>query len=232
MPPPDAITILHVEDSENDAILIESAVRAAWPRSTFRRVAGEKEYIGALDNAGIDLILSDYSMPGFDGLTALEIARTRAPAIPFIFLSGTIGEERAVEALKRGATDYLIKDRPARLVPAIRHALERCAEIDEKNRIEKTARQRLQELENQEALAARVAHDLNNIFTPIVMAASILGDKLTDLEDRQLLDAIQSSARLGSSFVSQLFLSRASDGELTAWPPLPPDGAAPPVAPR
>src|SRR6202042_2954848 len=70
-----------------------------------------------------DLILSDFSLPGFDGMAALAIARVEAAGIPFIFLSGTIGEERAIEALKCGAIDYVLKSNPMRLVPAIKRAL-------------------------------------------------------------------------------------------------------------
>src|SRR5690606_11112865 len=84
---------------------------------------------------GYDLILSDNSLPGFDGLAALTLAKKRCPATPFVFLSGTIGEERAVEALKRGATGYVIKDRPSQLIPAIRQAIEL---VDEANRRRKT----------------------------------------------------------------------------------------------
>lgn len=115
--------ILHLEDSTNDADLIARVLRREWPQCDIRHVTSAPEFAAALEASGFDVILSDYSMPGYDGLQALAEARMRSPTTPFLFLSGMIGEERAVEALKRGATDYIIKDRPARLVPAIRQAL-------------------------------------------------------------------------------------------------------------
>ncbi|MBW8781774.1 MAG: PAS domain S-box protein [Verrucomicrobia bacterium] len=117
------MNLLHLEDSLNDAAFIEALLKEALPHCQIQRVSSRPEYQDAIERGGFDLILSDYSMPGFDGLSALDLARTWCPEKPFIFMSGTIGEERAIEALKRGATDYVIKDRPSRLVPAIRQAL-------------------------------------------------------------------------------------------------------------
>src|SRR3954468_18296366 len=123
--------LLHLEDSSTDAELIRILLRREWPDCDIRHVATAVEYREALDLGRFDLILSDYTIPGFDGLAALALARTQHPETPFLFLSGTIGEERAVEALKRGATDYVIKDRPTRLIPAIRQAF---ALLDEAER--------------------------------------------------------------------------------------------------
>ena len=127
--------ILHLEDSAFDAELIGNVLRREWPNCAIRQVSTAEDFSAALGAQSYDVILSDYSMPGYDGLSALAEARKRSPATPFLFLSGMIGEERAVEALKRGATDYIIKDRPARLVPAIRQAL---AFIDESSRRRRT----------------------------------------------------------------------------------------------
>jgi len=115
--------ILHLEDSPTDAQIIANLLRREWPQCRIRHVDRAEAYLSALGNGSYDVILSDYSMPGYDGLQALEEARRAAPETPFLFLSGMIGEERAVDALKCGATDYIIKDRPARLVPAIRQAV-------------------------------------------------------------------------------------------------------------
>jgi len=87
------------------------------------RTHDKQSFVKALNEGGFDLILSDYFIPGFDGLSALAMARERYPEIPFIFVSGAIGDEIAVESLRAGATDYVLKDRPARLVPAIQRAL-------------------------------------------------------------------------------------------------------------
>lgn len=97
-------------------------LRREWPKCVITHVAAADEYKRALGAGGFDLILSDFSLPGLDGLQALAWAKEVRPDTPFIFLSGTIGEDTAVEALKRGATDYVIKDRPSRLLPAIRQA--------------------------------------------------------------------------------------------------------------
>jgi PAS domain S-box-containing protein len=133
--------LLHLEDSLTDAELIAILIRREWPACDIRHVATVTEYRDALENGGFDLILSDYSLPGFDGLSALSMARAHFPETPFLFLSGTIGEERAVEALKRGATDYIIKDRPTRLIPAIRQAFALVIEADRRRRTEEALRE-------------------------------------------------------------------------------------------
>ena len=94
-------------------------------------MADEGQFRTALKQFRPHVILSDFTLPAFDGLAALDIAREEAPDVPFIFLSGTIGEERAIEALQRGAVDYVLKTNPARLVPAVRRALR---EVQERTR--------------------------------------------------------------------------------------------------
>lgn len=128
--------LLHLEDSLRDAELIERMIQGEWPECKIRRVANHAEYRVALAGGEFDLILSDYTIPGFDGLAALELARTTCPTTPFIFVSGTIGEERAVEALKLGASDYVIKDRPSRLISAVRQAFALLDEAKRRRRIE------------------------------------------------------------------------------------------------
>jgi PAS domain S-box-containing protein len=135
------MNILHLEDSDNDAALVESMVCGEWPRCSITHVAKRSEYLNAIEAGGFDLILSDYAMPDFDGLSALGLARTWCPDKPFIFLSGTLGEERAVEALKLGATDYIIKDRPTRLISAIRQALALADETVRRQRTEEALRE-------------------------------------------------------------------------------------------
>jgi PAS domain S-box-containing protein len=132
--------LLHLEDSETDAELIARLLKREWPTCAIHHVTSARDYQLALQQGGFDLILSDYSLPGFDGLLALSMARARFPQTPFVFLSGTIGEERAVEALKRGATDYVIKDRPTRLIPAIRQAVAFMDETERRRRTEAALR--------------------------------------------------------------------------------------------
>src|ERR1700691_5618142 len=119
---PHSLRILHVEDNRSDAELIRFTLSEEWPDCHITRVETRDEMLAALQHLRFDLILSDFSLPSFDGLSALELSRKLKPQVPYIFFSGTIGEETAVNALQRGATDYVIKDRPVRLVPAIRQA--------------------------------------------------------------------------------------------------------------
>src|SRR5581483_2365843 len=126
------LDILHLEDNPFDAEILQTQLKTEEPEAAITCVQTRREFESALGQGEYDLIISDYSIPGFDGLEALRMARRTQPATPFIFCSGTIGEERAVEALKEGATDYVIKDRPARLLPAIRRALEESAAARER----------------------------------------------------------------------------------------------------
>src|SRR5438477_605711 len=118
-----AMHLIHLEDSEPDAELIADLVLSQWPDCRITRVATREAFETAVRAEKIDVILSDYTIPGYDALLALATARALCPRTPFIFFSGTIGEERATEALKAGATDYVLKDRPARIIPAIRNAI-------------------------------------------------------------------------------------------------------------
>ncbi|MGH2348114.1 MAG: GAF domain-containing protein, partial [bacterium] len=117
-----------IEDQESDAELIVAALRRAGFDPVWRRVTSEAEYLWVLSGeAGgprPDVILADFNLPQFTGIRALELLRRRGEDIPFILVSGTIGEDVAVESIKLGATDYLLKDRLARLGPAIRQAIE------------------------------------------------------------------------------------------------------------
>ncbi|HEX3801189.1 MAG TPA: ATP-binding protein [Verrucomicrobiae bacterium] len=116
--------ILHVEDNSDDAALVKHLLRTENVACTIRVVSSSLEFESALKESAVSLILSDFSMPGFSGLAALKITRKQRPDVPFIFVSGTIGEELAIEALRNGATDYVLKDRMARLPAAIGRAME------------------------------------------------------------------------------------------------------------
>ena len=117
------LQVLLVEDSEPDAELTMRRLSAAGFSCSYRCVVNEKDMRRELKAWRPDLILSDFTIPGFSGMSALAIARDEAAGVPFIFLSGTIGEERAIEALKCGAIDYVLKSNPMRLVPAVERAL-------------------------------------------------------------------------------------------------------------
>lgn len=126
--PPSLTRLLHLEDSVTDAELFWPHLKREWPACEILRVETRETFVAALQEQKLDLILSDFTMPRFDGLEALTLARAKRPDIPFIFLSGTIGEAKAIAAFHHGATDYVLKDRPARLVPAIQRALREAAE--------------------------------------------------------------------------------------------------------
>jgi PAS domain S-box-containing protein len=117
------IDILLLEDRPADAELIERELAKTGLAFTMRRVSRQAEYVAALDAKPPALALSDVALPGFDGVHALRLLQQLRPGVPLIFVSGTIGEERAVELLKLGATDYILKDRLARLAPAVTRAL-------------------------------------------------------------------------------------------------------------
>jgi len=117
------VNLLFIEDSRDDVQLALLALERDGLRPFWKRVATEIELREALKSSTPDAILSDFSMPEFDGLAALEISREFAPRVPFIFVSGTIGEERAIEAIRLGATDYVLKDNLRRLGTALRRAL-------------------------------------------------------------------------------------------------------------
>ncbi len=133
--------LLHLEDSVPDAELVREILHAEWPDCEVERVERRADFHAALQRGEFDVIVSDYSLPDFDGLSALELAREVRPQAPFIFLSGTIGEERAVNALKRGATDYVIKDHLPHLLPVIRQALAVVEETQRRRRSEEALRQ-------------------------------------------------------------------------------------------
>ena len=118
-----ALRILHLEDNPDDAELIELLLVDQGIKCEVMRVDTREEFIDALDHGQFDLILSDFSLPGFDGLGALELAREKRPRVPFLFVSGTLGEEVAVDALKGGATDYVLKQRLTRLGSAVNRAI-------------------------------------------------------------------------------------------------------------
>lgn len=320
--------ILHLEDNLADAELVRVLLRQEWPACEIALRATRADFVSGLRTGRYDLILSDFSLPGFDGMDALQLVREMTPDTPFIFLSGTIGEERAIEALRHGAADYVLKDRMQRLPAAINRALreagqhrarrmaeqtlaasetllrqlivhtpaaiamfdtamrylhvsqrwrtdfhlgdqdltgrshydifpylperwkaahkralagttERCEEdslvlpdgsvrwtrwevqpwrsadgavggvivftenITERKRMQEQFL-RAQRLENLGQLAAGVAHDLNNILSPVLMAAPLLRLHATRPEDLRMLDAVEKSAERGGALVQQI----------------------------
>src|SRR6516225_6814124 len=122
------LRILYLEDDARDVELVQETLAAGGIDCQVTRVEAEVDFIAALGQGGFDLILADYTLPSFDGLSALKIARSGWPQLPLIFVSGTLGEEVAIEALKIGATDYVFKTRLSRIVPSVQRALREAQE--------------------------------------------------------------------------------------------------------
>jgi len=130
------LRVLLLEDSALDAELVEEHLRGAGLRFALERVVSREDYLAAVRGRKHDLILADFALPAFDGMAALALAQEHCPQTPFVFVSATLGEEVAVEALKRGATDYVLKQRLERLPGTVLRALAEAAERAERRRAE------------------------------------------------------------------------------------------------
>jgi PAS domain S-box-containing protein len=135
------LRILILEDLPSDAELMVYELRQAEIAHSYRRVADREHFVAALEEAWPDLILSDFHLPNFDGLEALALAQAACPDTPFIFVSGAMGEEVAIDAVKHGATDYVLKDRLSRLGPAVQRALREAEDRRERRQAEAALRE-------------------------------------------------------------------------------------------
>ncbi|WEN14852.1 response regulator [Rhodanobacter sp. AS-Z3] len=179
------IRILQVEDSQLDAELVLSELDADNIDYQVQLVDDEARYLSALEDFSPDIVLSDLSMPGFSGQRALELLRERDDDLPFIFVSATLGEDAAIEALRNGATDYILKQNPARLASAVRRALDEAAAHRASRRAEAELI-RAQRFESLAMLAGGLSHDLRNLLQPLLLA----GDSLQDYKDDPRLERL------------------------------------------
>jgi two-component system, cell cycle sensor histidine kinase and response regulator CckA len=206
------LKILHVEDSPNDAELVARELRRGGLEFEIQRVHDRAGFVDALA-VEPELVLSDFALPQFDGLTALALLKQRYPDAPFILVSGAIGEDLAVAAMREGASDYILKDRLSRLPTAVESALSRAALRKENRQLEQRLL-RAARLESLGRLSAGLAHDLNNILLPIMMAEELLRDFVTAPTAVELLDSIEVSARRGAQVLKQLLMfGRGTSGE-------------------
>jgi len=199
---PSNIRVLIVEDSELDAELVVDEITRDGLAIDALRVDDEREYLAALIEFAPDIVISDLSMPDFSGYRALELLRERAPDTPFLFVSGTMGEEAAVEAVRRGATDYVLKHNLARLPSSFRRALREAEERAGRSQAE-TSLLRAQRYEGIALLASGLSHDLRNVLQPITMGASMLleaGDERT----RKIGMLVQDCAERGLDIVNSM----------------------------
>ena len=134
------LEILYLEDDPIDADLLEGRLTTEGVACQVTRVETQVDFCASLERASLDLVLADFTLPSFDGMSALKIAVERRPEVPFIFVSGTLDEEVAIEALKIGATDYVFKTRLSRIVPSVRRALREGEERAERKRAEDALR--------------------------------------------------------------------------------------------
>ena len=147
------LRVLLLEDDPNDAELVRELLSDQFSLEITRAETRDR-FVAAVETGHLDLILADYRLPSFDGLSALELAMQRCPGVPFIFVSGTIGEDLAIEAIKRGATDYVLKTRMSRLVLSVQRALREARERAERE----AAQEALRRSEIYLAEAQRMAH--------------------------------------------------------------------------
>ncbi|OGW37372.1 MAG: hypothetical protein A2X58_08725 [Nitrospirae bacterium GWC2_56_14] len=204
---------LHLEDNPTDAALIAATLEEEWPDCTVERVDSESAFVSALERGGIDLILADFSLPLYDGMSALAIARRRFPDLPLIFVSGTLGEEKAIESMKSGAVDYVLKNSIVRLVPAIRRALKDKEALGQRRKAEESLR------ESNERFRMIFEHSIDAIMLTSpdgrILAANpeschIFGmseeelcrsvrSDLVDMEDDRILSFLEERERTGRS---------------------------------
>jgi PAS domain S-box-containing protein len=167
------IRILHLEDEDNDAELVAAALQSDGVSCDIVRATNEDDFRAFLKDEVFDIILADYALPAFDGVSALMIARREAPHVPFIILSGTLGEELAIDILKTGATDYIIKDRLTRLAPSVSRAIREASREREKREAETALR------ESQKRLDLALRASRMGVWSWDVAADSFLVDERT-----------------------------------------------------
>ncbi|MET0311568.1 MAG: response regulator, partial [Burkholderiaceae bacterium] len=162
-----ALSVLMLEDSRFDAELVGEALRAAFPYARVQVTSDEAGFTAALAHGGFDLILSDYELPGYSGGQALSHVLAVSPLTPFIFVSGVIGEDNAVEMLKRGATDYVSKNRLERLPVVVERALRESSQREARELAERKLREA-------GALYARVVNSLRDYAVILMDPAGII----------------------------------------------------------
>jgi len=162
------LKILNLEDNQDDAEIIKYELKKSPLKFEIKCVTTEQNFLDSLMNFQPDIILADYTLGEFDGLSALKLTKKISPETPFIFVSGSLGEEKAVEMLKEGAIDYVLKDRLSRLVPAIERALNEAAERSKRKQVEQDlamSYEKLKRILEETAMALSVALEKRDPYT-------------------------------------------------------------------
>jgi PAS domain S-box-containing protein len=203
-----SIRILYLEDNPVDVELSRALLEKDGLKYEMTVVDTREDYVAALEAGGYDLILADYQLPSFDGMAALEIARANYSWLPFIFVSGAMGEEIATESLKRGATDYVLKERLARLPGSMRRAL---VEAEERRRLRNAEAEREKLLEELSAQHQKLTEVLRQMPAGVMIAEAPSGKLI-----------------MGNGQVAQIwrheFLPSANVDEYRAYKGFHPDG--------
>jgi signal transduction histidine kinase len=195
--------VLMVEDCAEDAELLSDQMLEEGLEATFERVDNEVDLRSALQLRTPDVVLSDLSMPGFSGYHALAILQELHPHVPFVFVSGTMGEENAVQALHEGASDYIIKHQSARLTAAVARVVREARADADRNRVESEL-MRAQRLESLAILAAGLSHDLRNILQPLLIVPDLIRMRSDDPQLTNLADVISECGRRGHEMVDSM----------------------------
>jgi len=218
------LKMLLLEDSAFDAELLSEELRAAYPRAVLEHVAEGRAFEQAVRRGGFDVILSDHELGGYSGDEALDFARENAPFVPFIFVSGVIGDDNAVDLLKRGATDYVSKGRLNRLPVVVERAMREVAERAARSNAEIRLRAAKDEAERanraKDRFLAILSHELRTPLSSMSFAAHLL-QKVARVPDKyaELLPTIRRNVALEARLIDDLLdISAITAGKLTVKP--------------
>ncbi|MBV8375722.1 MAG: response regulator [Verrucomicrobia bacterium] len=201
-----SLHILYLEDDLNDAELVRLTLQAAGIRCEITCLQDREEFIYALEQGGVDLVISDSVLPHFDGLSAVAMVRERWPDLPVILVSGKSGEELAVDSLKSGATDYILKEHLSRLPRAVSRAMQEVEQRVERRRLESHVIE-AQKMEVIGQLVSGVAHDFNNILAVIIGYSDLItSDLVQDTPLRRYIEEIRHASERAAGLTRQLLV--------------------------
>jgi two-component system cell cycle sensor histidine kinase/response regulator CckA len=197
--------ILHLEADSDDAARVQATLETEGITCAITRVQTRDSFVSALERGGIDLILSDFALAAFDGLSAAEIVRTRWSVIPLILIFGSLGEDLAIHSFKSGATDWVPKRDLSRLAPAVRRAMREVEERAERRHLEAQIIE-AQKMEVISQLSSGVAHDFNNILAVIIGYSELITDISPDGPVRKYAEEIRVASNRAAALTGQLLV--------------------------